>query len=138
MERSGTGKGDPTANTSQDSLAWNYDAHELGCKYWEAHKADTGRLEPDDLALLASKLFVQDPSGSFAFKRLQETLVLVPGPNPVFGAADMAAIDQRLNDIMGTTGKTASHAQAIMLWHAFVDQADLKLLSPDPADAQGW
>jgi hypothetical protein len=138
MERKGTGKGDPAANTSQDSWAWNYDAHELGERYFEAHKADTDRLKPDDLAILASKLFVQGTDGSFPFKTLQETLIAVPGPNPVFSAADLVVINRKINDIMGTSGKTVSHAQAIMLWHAFIDQSDLKLLSPDPADAQGW
>jgi hypothetical protein len=137
MERPPT-KNTPKANTDQDSFAWNHDAHELGVEYRAAHKDDEPRLKPTDLKVLAEKMFTLDAGGSFGFKRLQEKLKAIPGPNPTFSQSDKDAINETLNGVMGTTGRQASHAQMIMLWHALIDQADLKLLSPDPQDAMGW
>ena len=131
----------PTKNGPHDSWAWNHDAHELGRVYRDAHKDDDARLDPDDLLTLAQNMFKKDANGTFNFKQIQDALVRAGGPvvdgTPGFNAADMKLINDAVSAVIGSP-KTVSHAQAMMLWHALVDQKDLTLLSPERKDLQGW
>lgn len=130
-------------NTDQDSWAWKADAHDLGWEYYDKHKGDPGELSGKDRTLLARALFTADAAtGELKLKLLQDVF-LKQVRLPPFTQTEMDSINDTVDLLLGRPDpenkKTVSHAQAVMLWHVLIDQADLLLLKPNAVpNTMGW
>lgn len=122
----------------EDSPAWSRDAHNEGLKHLAKHSGDGGATSADLMKLGRMLFDVYDDSLS----NLRELQTMIRtefgersgGKGP---PTSQEAVDRINTWLEGKFKITLSHAQMVCLWHVLVDQEDLQLLRPWPAD-RNW